>query len=107
MRSILQLCVMVLMLLGAGNRAWGKVAVGQNIAVRGFAEGGAFGNQVDEPPALMSSGEAAAWGYDVASDVRDGPNVYAYVKQNPWTSFDPLGLEEKKPGFFKRMFGGK
>ena len=103
MRSILQLCVMVLMLLGAGNRAWGKVAVGQNIAVRGFAEGGAFGNQVDEPPALMSSGEAAAWGYDCTLDVRDGPNVYAYVKQNPWTSFDPLGLEEKKPGFFKRI----
>ncbi len=24
----------------------------------------------------------------------DGPNVYAYVKQNPWTSFDPLGLAD-------------
>ncbi len=24
----------------------------------------------------------------------DGPNLYAYVKQNPWTSFDPLGLYE-------------
>ena len=24
----------------------------------------------------------------------DGPNLYAYVKQNPWTSFDPLGLAE-------------
>ncbi|MEM1058611.1 MAG: putative Ig domain-containing protein [Verrucomicrobiota bacterium] len=24
----------------------------------------------------------------------DGPNVYTYVKQNPWTMFDPLGLEE-------------
>ena len=23
----------------------------------------------------------------------DGPNLYAYVRQNPWTSFDPLGLE--------------
>lgn len=22
----------------------------------------------------------------------DGPNVYAYVKQNPWTGFDPEGL---------------
>ena len=92
MRLILQLCVMVLMLLGAGNRAWGKVAVGQNIAVRGFAEGGAFGNEVDEPPALMSSGEAAAWGYDCTVDVRDGPNLYAYVKQNPWTAWDPHGL---------------
>jgi RHS repeat-associated protein len=23
----------------------------------------------------------------------DGPNVYTYVRQNPWTMFDPLGLE--------------
>ena len=23
----------------------------------------------------------------------DGPNVYTYVRQNPWTRFDPLGLE--------------
>lgn len=22
----------------------------------------------------------------------DGPNVYSYVRQNPWTAFDPLGL---------------
>lgn len=29
----------------------------------------------------------------------DGPNVYTYVRQNPWTMFDPLGLasaDEKK-----------
>ncbi|NLT71516.1 MAG: RHS repeat-associated core domain-containing protein [Verrucomicrobiaceae bacterium] len=24
----------------------------------------------------------------------DGPNLYAYVRQNPWTKFDPLGLFE-------------
>ncbi|SKB09454.1 RHS repeat-associated core domain-containing protein, partial [Prosthecobacter debontii] len=24
----------------------------------------------------------------------DGPNLYAYVKQNPWTAWDPLGLAE-------------
>jgi RHS repeat-associated protein len=23
----------------------------------------------------------------------DGPNLYAYVRQNPWTAFDPLGLK--------------
>lgn len=23
----------------------------------------------------------------------DGPNVYSYVRENPWSSFDPLGLE--------------
>ncbi len=26
----------------------------------------------------------------------DGPNVYTYVNQNPWTKFDPQGLEKKK-----------
>lgn len=24
----------------------------------------------------------------------DGPNVYTYVRQNPWTMFDPLGLQQ-------------
>ena len=28
----------------------------------------------------------------------DGPNVYTYVRQNPWTKFDPLGLS---PGCYK------
>jgi RHS repeat-associated protein len=26
----------------------------------------------------------------------DGPNMYSYVVQNPWTKFDPFGLEENK-----------
>jgi hypothetical protein len=30
--------------------------------------------------------------------VRKGPNVYTYVVQNPWTKFDPLGLEAKDEG---------
>lgn len=28
----------------------------------------------------------------------DGPNLYAYVNQNPWTSFDPEGLDAEKIG---------
>jgi RHS repeat-associated protein len=28
----------------------------------------------------------------------DGPNVYTYVRQNPWSKFDPKGLEEKEIG---------
>jgi len=27
----------------------------------------------------------------------DGPNLYAYVEQNPWTSFDPEGLATDEP----------
>jgi RHS repeat-associated protein len=26
------------------------------------------------------------------ADFVDGPNLYAYVRQNPWTGFDPDGL---------------
>lgn len=92
MRLILQLCVLLTVLLGVENHAWGKIAAPENIAVRGFEESGVFGDLADAPPALMSAGEAAAWGYDVASDVRDGPNLYAYVQQNPWTAWDPHGL---------------
>jgi RHS repeat-associated protein len=29
----------------------------------------------------------------------DGPNVYTYVRQNPWTFFDPLGLRKTDSGF--------
>jgi hypothetical protein len=54
MRLILQLCLLVLMLLGAGNRAWGKVAVTPQTAVRGFAE------DSDAPPGQLTSGGAAA-----------------------------------------------
>lgn len=28
----------------------------------------------------------------------DGPNVYTYVRQNPWTMFDPEGLDMKRAG---------
>jgi len=28
----------------------------------------------------------------------DGPNVYTYVKQNPWSGFDPLGLRVNEKG---------
>jgi len=39
------------------------------------------------------------WGYDIVLDVDVGPNLYAYVRQNPWSKFDPLGLylTEKLP----------
>ena len=36
--------------------------------------------------------DAAMWGEGTVLDVDVGPNLYAYVRQNPWSSFDPLGL---------------
>ena len=38
--------------------------------------------------------DAAMWGEGTVLDVDVGPNLYAYVRQNPWTKFDPLGLME-------------
>ena len=37
----------------------------------------------------------------------DGPNLYAYVRQNPWTLWDPLGLnpwQRRPPSFFESAF---
>lgn len=31
----------------------------------------------------------------------DGPDLYAYVRQNPWTMFDPLGLESESEKYWK------
>ncbi len=42
-------------------------------------------NHAWEPPATS---------YDLAPDVRDGPNLYAYCVQNPWSRFDPDGLND-------------
>jgi hypothetical protein len=137
MRSILQLGLMVLMLLGAGTHAWGKVAVCSATVAWGCAPSTVLDHGGDAPPALLASGEAAAWGLDVASAVQGqhaatpttagpvvvtfhgtaflmspgtpppaigffrttnqtwvavGPNLYAYVKQNPWSNFDAHGL---------------
>ncbi|RYD50114.1 MAG: hypothetical protein EOP85_00240, partial [Verrucomicrobiaceae bacterium] len=35
----------------------------------------------------------------------DGPNLYTYVRQNPWSKFDPLGLYEEGDtwGYFKSL----
>ena len=30
----------------------------------------------------------------------DGPNLYTYVVQNPWSKFDPEGLSRKNPPFY-------
>jgi hypothetical protein len=139
---ILQLCLIVLFLLGAGNPAWGKASAAPAAAEWGSAPSSAFDRGSAAPPALLASGQAAAWGLDVASSVQGqhaatptmagpvvvtfrgaaflvcpssippptasfgttnqawvavGPNVYAYVKQNPWTAFDPLGLAAGDP----------
>jgi hypothetical protein len=92
MRLILQFCLLLLVLLGAEPRAWGKVDVGQNIASGGLPLILVDCTDGDAPPALITQGEPGPWDYEPAPDVCNGPNLYAYVKQNPWTCWDPDGL---------------
>jgi hypothetical protein len=92
MRLILQFCLLLLVLLGAEPRAWGKVDVGQNIASGGLPLILVDCTDGDAPPALITQGEPGPWDYEPAPDVCNGPNLYAYVKQNPWTCWDPEGL---------------
>ena len=46
------------------------------------------------PQARQPRRENGEYEYDTASYVRNGPIVYTYVVQNPWTYFNPPGLNE-------------
>ena len=55
----------------------------------------------EDPTGLLNEGfryrdiETGVWLSRDPAGFVDGPNVYAYVMQNPWTSFDPDGLAKK------------
>lgn len=58
------------------------------------------GNTKDEDPTgLLCEGfryrdlETGSWLSRDPAGFVDGPNLYCYVNQNPWTKFDPLGLQ--------------
>ncbi|SKB05546.1 RHS repeat-associated core domain-containing protein, partial [Prosthecobacter debontii] len=52
----------------------------------------------EDPTGLLNEGfryrdiETGMWLSRDPAGFVDGPNLYAYVKQNPWTAFDPEGL---------------
>jgi hypothetical protein len=152
MPSLIQLCVLLLMLLGAGSRAWGSLHCNYAYDAAGhrnrklFTSGSepAPGTHICSLAAQFAVGRNAgspdtspkrpAWTYDatglhiIKRDIgtpcdgpnrpsatavvivmvmayewdaqhrlfivwmRDGPNVYAYVQQNPWSQFDAHGL---------------
>jgi RHS repeat-associated protein len=52
----------------------------------------------EDPTGLLNEGfryrdiETGVWLSRDPAGFVDGPNLYAYVMQNPWTKFDPLGL---------------
>ena len=53
----------------------------------------------EDPTGLLNEGfryrdlETGVWLSRDPAGFVDGPNLYAYVKQNPWTAWDPDGLE--------------
>lgn len=103
MRLILQLCLCILVLQGARTSSWGRMACHEP-ATTSQAFIRVSETDPDAPPMGVSSGD---WFSHDATGFEDGPNVYAYVKENPWTSWDPHGLQEEKerPGSLKRVFG--
>uniref|UniRef100_UPI002240FF9E RHS repeat domain-containing protein n=1 Tax=Verrucomicrobium sp. BvORR034 TaxID=1396418 RepID=UPI002240FF9E len=54
----------------------------------------------EDPTGLLNEGfryrdiETGVWLSRDPAGFVDGPNVYAYVRQNPWTKLDPHGLNE-------------
>jgi hypothetical protein len=57
-------------------------------------------------PDVFTVSEAGPSGHDFAIGMADGPNLYAYVRQNPWTHWDPHGLSIWTTGFKALMKGG-
>lgn len=55
----------------------------------------------EDPTGLLNEGfryrdlETGVWLSRDPAGFVDGPNLYAYVRQNPWTKFDPRGLMER------------
>jgi len=75
-------------------------AFGQRTAQTGTTNDEQFANSKDETPyfGLLNEGlryrdpETGTFLTRDPAGFVDGPNLYAYVKQNPWTKFDPQGL---------------
>lgn len=89
----------------SGNSIWQAQyeALGTRTAERGSNSARQRANTKDEDPTgLLNEGfryRDLETGLFITRDPLgfvDGPNVYTYVRQNPWTSFDPDGLKEKK-----------
>ena len=74
-------------------------AYGRRTVENGINEDKQRGNSKDEDPTgLLNEGfryrdlETGVWLSRDPAGFVDGPNVYAYVRQNPWSAFDSEGL---------------
>lgn len=100
MRLILQLCLCILVLLGARTSCWGRMVCHEPAA----ASQAFMWVVVTDPDAPPIGDVSGGWISHDATGFVDGPNLYAYVKQNPWTCFDPDGLlTEKQRGSLRKQ----
>ncbi len=88
-------------------------AHGRRTVETGVNEDKQRANSKDEDPTgLLNEGwryrdlETGVWLSRDPAGFVDGPNLYAYVKQNPWTAFDPDGLAEVRYKYYSGE-GGK
>jgi hypothetical protein len=92
MSRLLSTLTLLALLLLAAAPASGVMVRGEKTAVPDFFGSSlesAFGDEWPATPYRTRGGVDCS--YETALDVRDGPNLYAYVQQNPWTKFDPDG----------------
>jgi hypothetical protein len=93
MSRLLSTLTLLALLLFAAAPASGVMVRGEKTAVPDFFGSSFETASGDECPASQYRTRGGVdCSYEPALDVRDGPNLYAYVKQNPWTGFDPKGL---------------
>jgi hypothetical protein len=92
-RLLTSLMMLLLLLCGMANRVSAKALYPENIASGGLGQSGWESCWGLGPQTLETQWKNELFPAWIASDVCYGPNVYTYVRQNPWTMFDPLGLE--------------
>lgn len=113
-RMLLLICLWLALLGGLEGRAWGMALPGRDASIHAYdgrdvVERGQ-GAGVSEDAVSVARGRMTGHCYGARKPqgfsaevgylerMQDGPNLYAYVKQNPWSKFDPLGLEKTKAG---------
>jgi hypothetical protein len=92
MRLTFPFCLLLIVHFGANMHAWGKVAVNPEPVTAHQVFSWVDEADPDAPPMGVSSGD---WLCHDAAGFENGPNLYAYVKENPWSAFDPDGLKTK------------
>ena len=107
MSRLLSTLTLLALLLLAAAPASGVMVRDEKTAVPDFFGSSLESASGDEWPATQYRTRGGVdCSYETALDVRVGPNLYAYVKQNPWTAWDPDGLASSKRSFKEKLEDG-